>query len=103
MSWPVGEQLRAYKQRTEAGPGATAAPSGGPTAIKNKAIPNVDDDRLTRALDDIHGRYHTQAGLGQHDGPRRDLLDNGAKGRMISHELLLRGHDKGDCRYCWGD
>lgn len=70
--------------------------------VKNKSIPNVDSDRLRGDLGRLHQRFHTTEGLHEHDGPRRDLIDNGIKGLKIKAELDKRGESSGidGCRWC---
>lgn len=68
--------------------------------VRTKSIPNVDDDRLITDRARIHDMFHTVDGLRGHDGPRRDLIDNGIKGRKIAAELARRGHAPSPCRFC---
>jgi hypothetical protein len=69
--------------------------------VKNKSIPNVDDQRLLESLNHIHSTVHTTEGLHKWDMPRRSLYDWGMKGIAIRKELTKRGVDTGiDCRWC---
>lgn len=68
--------------------------------VRTKSIPNVDDDRLITDRCRIHEMFHTLDGLRAHDGPRRDLVNNGMKARKISAELARRGHGPSSCRFC---
>jgi hypothetical protein len=68
--------------------------------IRNRSIPNVDDDRLIYDRDRLHQTFHTQEGLHSFDGPRREMVDTGRKGRMITAELVKRGHPEPDCMFC---
>jgi hypothetical protein len=68
--------------------------------VRNRSIPNVDDDRLRHDLAELHRRYHTAEGLHAFDGPRRSLYDNGVKIGLIAAELVQRGNPAPDCRFC---
>jgi hypothetical protein len=68
--------------------------------VRTKSIPNVDDDRLIADLGRIHDAFHTTDGLREHDGPRRDLVNNGIKGKRIAAELQRRGHAAPSCPFC---
>lgn len=101
MAWQVGEQFHRYLSRSDPGPGAGGVQDDGSgSTVKNKSIPNVATSRLHRSLDAIHEQVHTGPGLRAHDQPRRSLIEMGAKGRMIAHELRLRGEPDRDCRFC---
>lgn len=70
--------------------------------VKTASIPNVDDGRLLDSLQQTHDRFHTVAGIIAHDGPRRDLINNGVRGLKIRDELRSRGVPTGipGCRFC---
>ena len=68
--------------------------------VKTKSIPNVDDDRLATDLARIHDAFHTPEGIRRHDGTRREMVNNGIKGKKIAAELARRGHDAPSCRFC---
>lgn len=77
--------------RTHPGPGAALPDDGGQTIGRTRSVPNVPTARLERVLAEAHERVHTAAGIGAHDGPRRALIEQGARAQCIAHELLLRG------------
>lgn len=68
--------------------------------VRNRSIPRVDSDRLRGDLATLHERLHTPEGLRAHDGPRRELVDNGIKARLIMDELRRRGEPTNGCRFC---
>lgn len=68
--------------------------------VRTKSIPNVDDDRLLGDIATLHDRFHTPEGLRAHDGPRRDMINNGMKIKKIASELEARGHPPSDCKFC---
>lgn len=68
--------------------------------VKTKSIPNVPTERLGAEQSRLHDLLHTTEGLRRHDGPRRELIDNGMKRKMIGHELMLRGSQTEDCIHC---
>ena len=68
--------------------------------VRTKSIPNVDDGRLIEDLQRIHDAFHTAEGLRAHDGPRRELIDNGIKGKKIAAEMDRRGIPLSGCRFC---
>ena len=68
--------------------------------VRSRSIPNVDDDRLVTDLGRLHQRLHTVEGLQAHDGPRRELIDNGRKGHKIHAELVRRGLPASSCQFC---
>ena len=67
--------------------------------VKNKSIPNVDDERLFDSIVQLHAANHTAEGLHAFEGPRRQLVNEGIKGRLITAELQRRGHT-GTCTLC---
>lgn len=71
--------------------------------VRNRSIPHVDDARLIADRATLHDRFHTTAGLHRFDGPRRNLIDNGVKVRLITAELRRRGHPDPACRFCTPD
>lgn len=72
-----------------------------PGTVKNKSIPNVDDERLLSSLGGLHAMYHTAEGLHAFDGPRRQMVDNGRKILLIVAELRRRDvRSSIDCRWC---
>jgi hypothetical protein len=85
--------------RTEPGGGA-GRPDQGASNVKSKSIPNVPTEHLQRAQSAIHEAVHTPEGIKAHDGPRRNLIEQGVKGHMITHELHLRGEGLPDCQFC---
>lgn len=69
--------------------------------LKKKSVPNVETDRLLARLGHLHGQFHTVEGLRAHDGPRRDLIDNGQIMMAIAGELKNRGVSSNiDCQWC---
>ena len=69
--------------------------------VRTKSIPNVDSERLLGDLRRLHDSFHTPEGLRGHDGPRRELIDNGRKALAIRRELTGRQVDTNiDCRFC---
>lgn len=68
--------------------------------VANRSIPNVPTERLVGDLATLHQRLHTVEGLRQHDLPRRDLVDNGVKARLIMDELRRRGEPSNGCAFC---
>lgn len=71
--------------------------------VSTKSIPNVDDQRLVDDLARLHDMLHTIEGLAAFDMPRRSLVDLGVKAHKIAAELLRRGHQPPDCRFCSRD
>ena len=69
--------------------------------VRSKSIPNVDMERLLDSLAQIHAHCHTVEGIMAHDGPRRDLVNHGMKGRKISAEVVKRGGAAPDCQLCY--
>jgi hypothetical protein len=103
MSFPEAEQFKAFMARTAPGPGIDAAYDGvgGEVRIRGKSIPNVSTLRLAQRLLFMHDQFHTAEGLARFDGPRRDLVNNGFKIKMIRHEMLLRGANAAvGCPFC---
>lgn len=68
--------------------------------VRTRSIPNVDDERLLHDLARLHEAFHTPEGLARHDGSRRELFNNGIKGKKIAAELVRRGHVSPACRFC---
>lgn len=68
--------------------------------VRNKSIPNVDTPRLVGDLGILHNRFHTVEGLRAHDQPRRNLIDNGVKARLVADELRRRGEPSNGCPFC---
>lgn len=105
MAWPVGDKFMEHMARTEPGPGVDAPHDPGvpdDTLVKMKGIPGAPTERLQRNLGVIHDRLHTRAGMDEFSGTKRSLIEQGIRGRMVGHELKLRGEAVGECRYCWG-
>ena len=105
MAWPVGEKFMEHLAHNEPGPGVNAPPDPNvpdDTLVKMKGIRGAPTERLQRNLGVIHNRLHTPEGMGEFSGPRRSLIEQGIRGRMVGHELQLRGEAVGECRYCWG-
>lgn len=96
---PLNPHYDKQMKRTEPGEGA-GRPDQGSSKVKSKSIPNVPTEHLVRARDEIHNSVHTQEGLKSHDGPRRNLIEQGVKGHMITHELHLRGEGLPNCQFC---
>lgn len=68
--------------------------------VRTRSIPNVDDERLISDRARLHQAFHTQEGLHSFDGPRREMVDNGRKGRAVTAELVRRGHPEPSCMFC---
>lgn len=69
--------------------------------VRNKSVPNVDNDRLRNDLARIHQMTHTPEGLHEWDKPRMGLIEMGQKALLIRDELKNRGESSGiDCRWC---
>jgi len=69
--------------------------------VRTRSIPNVSTERLLADLHFLHDTYHTIDGLRGHDGPRRQLVDNGLKILAIRAELTARSTPTGiSCRWC---
>ena len=85
--------------RTEPG-GGMDRPDQGSSNVKTKSIPNAATGQLQRAQSFIHGTIHTPEGIKEYDGPRRNLMEQGVKNHMITHELHLRGEGLPDCQFC---
>lgn len=85
--------------RTSPGGGAAQADQGS-SRVKTKSIPNVSTPQLQRARDVIHQSMHTPEGVRDYDGPRRNMMEQGVKSHMITHELHLRGEELPSCQFC---
>ena len=89
------------KQMQRSAPGAGAgAKDQGSSKVKTKSIPNVPTEHLQRARSLIHDSMHTQQGISEYDGPRRNMMEQGVKAHMLTHELHLRGEGLPDCQFC---
>jgi hypothetical protein len=105
MGWPVGDAYRDFMQRTSPGDcdwDDDRQNIPGTSPIKLKVIPRASTGRLFRRLSILHEQVHTTEGLRQHDASRRSLIESAMKTRAITHELILRGHEPGECFFCWG-
>lgn len=80
-----------------------AQDDGAGPKVKTRSVPSVSTERLKRSMSFYHGMVHTQEGLHSWDDPRRGLIDNGMRLKVIAHELRLRGEEPGDCKFCWGE
>lgn len=79
--------------------GNDTSPTG--RIVKNRSIPNVETERLLHDIGVLHQRFHTPEGLHAHQGPRRELVDNGVKCLKIQRELTARKVNTNiDCRWC---
>lgn len=58
--------------------------------VRTRSIPNVDSERLQADLTRLCAMFHG-TGVLTHDGPRRDLVNNGRKMVAIATELDRRG------------
>jgi len=98
----ASDQLGPYLKRTEPGRGHGIPDDGERGVPRVKSIPNVPTERLHHAQSFLHEAYHTPEGLHEFDDPRNTLIQQGSRGRMIKHELHLRGESPRieDCRFC---